>query len=417
MPSMPNTLWKVALLLLPGSAALAQAPKPSPVPSYYPTAAPPMATGPFVISSTDGKSFLRVGGLLQSDFHFFSERGRTGNSAFFLRRVRPTLEGSFAGKLDFRLMPEFGEGRAALLDAFLDLRVRPHLRLRSGKFKVPYSLERLQAAGDVAFVERALTNNLIPVRDVGLMLMKEPTHEGDLEWELGLFNGGGDSTSLDNNGDNSFDIVGRVFWQPQPGHGVGIAATSGSATESLGSMVFRSAGRSPFFRYSDGVSGNGQRSRLAPQFFWYSGSLGFLGEQVITWQTIRNAASTVSHGEKNSGFTLQTSYVLTGEKASFRNVVPSRPYDFETGRGGAWELVARYSEVQQDSTTFSVGLADPALSAQKVQALTFGANWYWSRQTKLQLNYETTDFGRTIRFATGVRRHEKVVLGRLQLQF
>ncbi len=413
---MPNTLWKVTLLLLPGSAvvALAQTPKPSP---YYPTAAPPMAAGPFTITSADGKSYLKVGGLLQSDFHFFSESGRTGNSAFFLRRVRPVLDGSFDQKLDFRLMPEFGEGRAALLDAFLDLRLRPHLRLRSGKFKVPYSLERLQAAGDVAFVERALTNNLIPVRDVGLMLMKEPTHDWDLEWELGLFNGGGDSTSLDNNGDNSLDIMGRIFWQPRRGHGVGIAAISGSATEALGSVVFRSAGRSPFFRYSDGVSGNGPRSRLAPQFFWYTGSLGFLGEHVITWQKIRNATSTVSHREKNSGFTLQTSYVLTGEKASFRNVVPSHPYDFETGRGGAWELVARYSEVQQDNTTFSVGLADPALSAHKVQALTLGTNWYWSRQTKLQLNYETTDFGRPIRFATGVRRREGVVLGRLQLQF
>ena len=414
---MPNTLWKVIFLLLPGSVARAQTPKPAQVPPYYPTAAPPMAAGPLTLSSADGKSYLKVGGLLQSDLHLFSQSGRTGNSGFVLRRVRPILDGSLGGKIDFRLMPEFGEGRAALLDAFVDIRALPHLRLRSGKFKVPYSLERLQAAGDVAFVERALTNNLIPVRDVGFMFLKEPARDGDLEWELGLFNGGADSTSLDANADNSLDIMGRVFWQPRHGHGVGIAATSGTATEALTAEIFRTAARSPFFRYADGVSGNGQRSRLAPQFFSYSGSLGFLGEHVTTWQKIRNAASTVSRTDKNSGFTLQTSYVLTGEKASFRNVVPRHPYDFETGRGGAWELVARYSEVQQDSDTFAAGLADSALSAQNVHALTFGANWYWSRQTKLQLNYETTDFGRPIRFATGVRRHEKVVLGRLQLQF
>ena len=39
-----------------------------------------------------------------------------------------------------------------------------------GVLKTPFGIERLQSASEIPFVERALTNNLIPGRDVGVRI-------------------------------------------------------------------------------------------------------------------------------------------------------------------------------------------------------------------------------------------------------
>lgn len=381
-----------------------------------------MAPGPFTIQSADGKSRLKVGGLIQSYLHAFPEDGRTGNSAFSLRRVRPILDGVLFEFVEFRLMPEFGEGRAILQDAYVDLRLRPQLRLRSGKFKVPYSLERLQMAADVPFLERSIAGNIIPIRDVGLMLMTDPDRNG-LELELGIFNGVVDNAAGDGNADNALEFAARVFYQPfrsRPasrlrGLGVGVAATGGSTTEPLSGQAFRTAGRSVFFRYADGVTGDGERTRIAPQFFYYVGPLGFLGEHFTTRQEIRKGSAATR--AVTSGFNLQATYVLTGEPTSFRNPVARRPYDPVTGRGGAYELAVRYSRFRGDGDAFSLGLVDPLTSADKADAVTIGINAYLNRQVKAQLNYERTDFGRAVRFPTGNQTVENAILAGLQLNF
>ncbi len=381
-----------------------------------------MAPGPFTIQSADGKSRLKVGGLIQSYLRAFPENGRTGNSAFTPRRVRPVLDGVLFDFVEFRLMPEFGEGRAVLQDAYIDLRLRPHMRLRTGKFKVPYSLERLQAASDVPFLERSIAGNVIPIRDVGLMLMTDPDKNG-LELEFAISNGVIDSGAADGNADNALEFAARVFYQPfrsRPasrlrGLGVGIAATTGSTTEPLSGQTFRTAGRSPFFRYADGVTGDGERTRFAPQFFYYVGPLGFLGEHFTTRQEIRKGAAATR--AVTNGFNLQATYILTGEPTSFRNPVARRPYDPATGRGGAYELAVRYSQFRGDKDAFSLGLVDSATSADKADAVTIGINAYLNRQVKAQLNYERTDFGRSVRFPTGSQSVENAILAGVQLNF
>ena len=417
--------FALSLLLLMTSPVLAQqtgpSPAPAPPPAPYPTAAPPVAPGPFTLPSADGQSRLKVGGMIQTHVTAYTG-GRTGNSAFTLRRVRPILDGTLYNWVDFRLMPDFGEGKVVLQDAFIELRLRPQVHLRTGKFKVPYSLERLQAAADVLFVERSLAGNVIPVRDVGVMLMGVPGKSG-FEWEVGAFNGVYDSGATDGNGDNALELAGRLFYQPfqsRPesrlkGLGFGIAGTTGSAREALNNQTFRTAGRNAFFRYTEGVAGDGQRTRLAPQFFFYTGSFGLLGEHFTTRQKIRKDALTTT--DEITGFNLQASYVLTGEATSFRNVVPRHPFDPATGKGGAYEVAVRYAQVRNDGTTFRLGFANPASSAEKASAWTVGMNWYATRQVKAKVNFERTDFGRSLAFSSGKQRVENAILAELQLGF
>ena len=54
---------------------------------------------------------------------------------------------------------------------------------------------------------------------------------------------------------------------------------------------------------------------------------------------------------RHDAWQIAVSYFLTGEDASFRGVKPKQDFDFGTG-WGAWELVARYSEINLDEDTF-----------------------------------------------------------------
>ena len=93
---------------------------------------------------------------MQADGRFYTADRTTGMAdTFVMRRVRPILEGTIFGNVDFRVMPDFGEGRTVLQDAYADLRFTPAVKLRAGKFKSPFGLERLVSAQDLLFVDRA----------------------------------------------------------------------------------------------------------------------------------------------------------------------------------------------------------------------------------------------------------------------
>jgi len=125
----------------------------------------------FVIKSADGDYLLKIRALVQADGRFWDgQETRPLTDTFELRRARPILEGTVGKLFDFRLTPDFAEGKSTLFDAYVDWRFAPWIRLRAGKFKPPVGLERLQSASDIDFVERALPTNLVPNRDVGLQL-------------------------------------------------------------------------------------------------------------------------------------------------------------------------------------------------------------------------------------------------------
>ena len=120
----------------------------------------------FSISSPDKAYRLRIGGHLQLDAKFFPDN--TGNlltNEFNLRRARPIFEGSLGQYVDFRFMPDFGNGQVTIYDAYADIKISPYAVLRGGKFKTPLGLEQLQNDADLTFLERSLATDLVQNRD------------------------------------------------------------------------------------------------------------------------------------------------------------------------------------------------------------------------------------------------------------
>ncbi|HYC31854.1 MAG TPA: porin, partial [Gemmatimonadales bacterium] len=157
---------------------------------------------------------------------------------------------------------------------------------------------------------------------------------------------------------------------------------------------------------------DGNRTRISPQGYFYTGPLGILGEYVISRNEVTRAATTVELEHK--AWQAEGSFFLTGEKAGFRSPAPKKPFDLKEGTWGALELVGRYGEIDVDDAAFPT-FANPASSATQAKAWGLGLNWHFSRAVKVAVNYERTTFEGGA--ATGDREPENALITRFQTSF
>lgn len=401
----------------------------------------------FSIGSADGSHVLRLRATLHADGRFVNGQGVPDNAdSFVMRRVRPSIEGTLGGLFDFRVTPDFAGGRAVLLDAYAVARLQPWLAVQVGKFKVPVGLERLQSAADIRFIERGLPTSLLPNRDLGVAVSGE-AGSGALAWSLGYFNGVADGASsdagspADAESDTRGDWAARVFVQPfldstglaWRGLGAGVGVTWGrvggsSATPHLSTL--RTPGQQGFFAYrgnsaasgaaSNATYADGERLRITPQFHYYLGSFGLLGEYAaVTQELSRDVTGTKRSGRiRNSAWQAQFSWFVTGEAAGFRGVSPASTYRIGEPGWGALELVARVQQADLDEDLFAGGpasFAHPASAARGARSYGVGLNWYPQPSVKLSVNYDRTQFEGGA--ATGDRGNEHALLSRFAINF
>ncbi|MGQ0648190.1 MAG: OprO/OprP family phosphate-selective porin [Gemmatimonadaceae bacterium] len=366
---------------------------------------------------------------------YFQSDGRTavGSSAsafhrgLLLRRVRPVWVATLGTVAEVRLMPDFGGAAPTIYDAHLDLHFSPAFNLRSGKFKPPIGLERLMSATDLAFVERAHPTNIAPNRDIGLQLY------GDLRllrasYAIGVFNGVPDIGFAESDPDRFKDVVWRFVIEPLRGREqvwpgeimLGIAGSSGEhrgTTANPQLQTYRSPLQEAFFRFrSDGtVTGttiaDGPHTRLAPQGYVSVGGLGVIGEYIRSEQTVRRATT---YGTlTNTATNLTATWLLSGERASYRGVTPRRPFDPLRHQYGAFELAGRFSTLTVDRDAFPV-FADSATQARDGRTVGAAFNWYLGRGVRVMLDYTVTRYLAT---AGITLPSERAISSRFQFSF
>jgi phosphate-selective porin OprO/OprP len=364
----------------------------------------------FFLQSSDGANKLRIGGYTHFDSRFFIEEENRGNTdSFVFRRVRPDLRGTVAKYFDFRILPDFAGGTLVLQDAYVEAKYWREASLRAGKYKTPYGIERLQSATAIPFVERSIADNLVPNRDLGVALFGEFLL-GALTYEVGMFNGVVDGGSGDLNFDDNFDFAGRIFAYPLKnttieaarGLGIGVAATYGRENSTTGSPnlpQYRTSGRgNPFFRYVNTAAtatapanisvSDGIHYRYSPQANFYWGPLGLYTEFNTSGQNVENGA--VEDLIINRAWQVGATWVITGENASYKGVVPNENFNPFSRTWGAFEVATRYAQLHVDDDAFDKGFADPRRAAKKAQQFTVGLNWYLNYNIKLVLDYDRT---------------------------
>ncbi|MBA2481353.1 MAG: porin [Planctomycetes bacterium] len=390
----------------------------------------------FSLSSADDAFSLRIGGYIHADGRFYlNDDDRPGTDTFLLRRVRPILDGKLGKHAAFKIMTDFGGGVASVQDAYLDLILRPEAQLRVGKFKVPVSVERLQSGTALLFIERALPSSLIPNRDIGAIVHGE-IHKGAVAYAAGVVNGAVDGGSRDTDVNDDKEGVARIWLSPFTsssaealnGLGVGIGGTYGNdeGTAAATSLpTYRSTGQEIIFRYVQGViptnantaRADGPHYRIVPQLYWTLGAFSVLGEYAISHQEV--VLGGVRDDVTVTAWQAAGAWVLTGERASFKGVVPKQPLDVDKGTWGAFELALRVHGLEVEDDVFTNGFASRAISASRAIAYGAGLNWYLTRNLKWQANYEVTRYVDGAADGAGVRdrQDEQIALTRFQVQF
>ena len=244
-----------------------------------------------------------------------------------------------------------------------------------------------------------------------------------------MFNGVADGASGDTDAEDAKDLVGRVFIQPfrNTGHhrleglGFGLAATSGrqgGVPGAPGLGAYRSPGQQTFFAFrSDGttpgtVLAGGRRYRVGPQGHFYTGRLGVLAEYYVAHQQV--VLATRADDIAARSWQVSGSFVLTGERPTFRGIIPKADFDPRTGSWGALEVTARAGGLSVDDAAFPV-YADPATAARKATTWGVGLNWYLNRGVRLTASYEETSFKGGS--ANGSREAEKLLFTLVQFSY
>ncbi|MBF0570482.1 MAG: hypothetical protein HQL12_01290 [Candidatus Omnitrophica bacterium] len=398
----------------------------------------------FSIKSPDNAYKLKLSGFLQSDGRVFTDNKKDsafGTSTFLIRRARLYVTGTVANDFNFTLVPDFSATSGTVLTyAYGDYTKYPWFQIRGGKFVEPFSVENLQSSMYYNFAELGLPANLYPQRDIGVQVSGGVLNDA-FKYAVGIFNGEVDhetynTENADTNNDK--DVVGRVWISPfkntdlkvAKGLSLGFAAAYGHEDEGTVSTtapynsnnpLYSSPGQVTVFSYYSGISPNGPRLRRSPQFTYYYKSFGILGEYVDSYQDYaKGSGSTlVKQRFDNKAWQLSTTYVLTGEDATYNGVTPNHNFDFSKGGLGAFELAARYGELNLDPKIFTDSFADPNTYISREHAWGAGLNWYLNPNVKLVFDFEQTKFhrGSLPAINNGNRKPENVITSRIQVGF
>jgi phosphate-selective porin OprO/OprP len=384
----------------------------------------------FFIQTPDAGTRLKIGGFTQFDSRFFvADTDEPHVDQFGFRSIRPDLQGTLFGHFDFRLLPDFAGGRLVLQDAYAEIHNGQAVKIRFGKFKVSFGLERMQSETATTFVERGLPSQITPNRDLGIQVHGELA-KGAFAYQVGVFNGVADGQSGDGDVSDDKEVAARVFVKPfarlSPALeelGIGVAATYGDKSGTLASpdvAAFRTQGQTTFFAYKAGttlmdtVVADGAHTRTTVQGYYYSGPFGLLAEAVRSRQKV------VLNGTHQrvtiDAWQVVGQWVLTGGDASFKSVTPTRPFDPSKGHWGAFDLAARIGELQlPGSDVYTGGYADPTRSASKTWSAGGGVDWFPNKNFRVILDFEHTWYDRGAR--TGDKEPESSLVGRFQTVF
>lgn len=347
-----------------------------------------------------------------------------------LRRAQPVLDIRFEKIYGFHIRPAL-DATSGILDAYLESNFMDSFRIRVGQFMPSFGRESLPSAAALAFNERAFSTNHMPIREISGQIYGEVLGR-TAEYNLGVFSGpaidsGGSRYSIPGY-DSSTDFSGRLFARPfqdsgpnlTRGLGLGIAYDyqtqhSQTAPGNWGLAVFRSPGQKSFVSNSyDAYAGLGGE-RIFPRVYYHNGPFGVLGEYMLSRRGMDGGPATPKVG--SDAFQVQFAWFVADGNKLFGRAMPGNPLDGASApTAGAVQLLARYSELSIGQDAFTNGLMNINRSARNVKDFGVGLNWHLNRNTKLQLNYDQTNFEGGAP-ASADRPSEKVLSSRMRFAF
>jgi phosphate-selective porin OprO/OprP len=328
------------------------------------------------------------------------------------RRLRFGVAGDVKDNMTYKIEMEFAAGAdSQFRDAYLGFKELAYFQtVLIGNQKRPYGLDHLNSSRYNVFIERPFVVEAFnqDARRFGICSYGVSDDER-YNWRFGVFNleNVQDSGSYVNNA-LQLEVAGRfasTVWYDEASDGRGYAhlAISGTFADPDGNSVPRDSG----------LSGNQGRFRTRPEARtgsnrWLDtgaiagadtyglmgleavlnvGALQLVGEFQNVWMSRTNDSDLYFHGAYG-----YVSYFLTGEHIPWERDSGTlgrvKPFEnfFLVDRCcggvssglGAWEIAARLSYADFNDDNIFGGRGN---------AVTFGLNWYWNPNARMQFNY------------------------------
>jgi phosphate-selective porin OprO/OprP len=388
----------------------------------------------FFLRSPDQQFQLRITGQIQiDDREYMDARDAVDTPGFLIRRARLGIEANVLKYYEFRFMPDFGNGMTRLQDSYLNIHYLDDVQFEVGKFKQPFSQEQLIQDRFVPLIERSLIDQLVPARDVGVMLHGQKLLDDRFDYGFSVYGG---VPNGDQDDDHNREGAGRIVVRPLRNLGadmldgiqLGIAGTIGQDDGTTNPNILRTPAGVPWFVFAPKAHPDGRRERLSPEFAYIYGPATLSAQYY--WQSSiffapasGKVPATDTTLAARGGYVMGTLLVTGEERTSLSQAIdPLRPFDpvDEVFGTGALELVGRVSrlELSTDDPAMLVRLSDPARSASRATELTLGFNWYLNRFVRFQFNWEYAQFANPVRLGpTASIDHQNSFLTRFQIVF
>lgn len=343
-------------------------------------------------------------GRIHVDYAAHSEDERDLGDGFRARRARIGLSGTIDDNWRFQIEYDFAETGTSASDVWLRYTGLQHGHITVGHFKVPFGLEELISSNDITLIERSLpTTSFAQARRMGVGYFN-----GQSNWTFAAmaFGQGQGSGVRSSTGDEGLGLGARFTFNPvRTAEGLihlGLAFSTEEPEDSnIDQVRFRTR---PESRPTDqrlvdtGNIGNVDRiNQIGFEAAWQRGPFSIQGEYMRSDVSRSSGVDDVEF----SGYYVSASWVLTGESRGyrdgvFRGISPAGP-------GGAWELTARFSNVNLDDGTIQGGEQDN---------FTLGLNWYANNRIRFMANYINVSSERR-----GVSDDPHIFLVRAQVAF
>lgn len=306
-----------------------------------------------------------------------------------IRRGRIALSGTVYKDFDYMIETDFGGDKVSAKDLLLVYHgFNAPIEFTVGHQKHAMSMEVQESSNDIMFTERSLVSALtIPYFDraIGANLKG---YGNNWNVQAGLY---GDSMT---NGAKDKD----------EGHGFGIRGTFAPINEK--EQVLHLGANYGYRKVSEDNLANGKSTEFSYKTTNLS-NLKLVDAKFADMDNVNTAIlelaamngplsfqSELAHSivERKTGsdvgfdaFYAQVGWSLTGESRTYRGsdgefkrLVPKNKFNLKNGTWGAWELAARYDQVD---------LEDENISGGEEKRLSLGLNWYLNEDVRVMADY------------------------------
>jgi phosphate-selective porin OprO/OprP len=424
-----------------GAAGLSPAaPPPSPrfeMPEPIPDIPLRSRFGPgFEFKTSDDEFNLQFHDLTQFDGRFYQQSNqRPVADTFAFPRQWLIFSGHMTKPYEYYISIAEGFDTFNILDVFLNVNFNKAFQFRVGRFKTPFTYEfYAEPTQGLANGEWSLFfNNFGFNRDSGGMLWGQALRER-LDYAAGIFNSGRNgfidvSDPKQFLGFLNFAPFKTRAGSPLENLNVGGSVAAGQQKQVPSPQVMRTivptngnlALGVPFLELNNNVLASGPQALWSLHTAYYYKQLSLIGEWAGGFEDYALTDRASRTRLPVESFYIQAAYLLTGERVASRGLVkPFRPFDLRKGKlgFGAWELAARFSQLDLGNQVFTGGLADPSAWTNRLFATDLGVSWYWNQYIRVLFDWQHAEFGNPVLFRPGqFQKTSDLFLLRFQLWF